>query len=493
MSGFGSSATTTKRAASDPTKHVNYVLGMVLGVDDFTQEFAYLSERDRWLARDLLGYGTAWGLAVTTALGSRGPEVRVSPGVALSPRGQLVRVSTTQCASLNDWLKSQGSALVSHDATQPVRAYVVLCYRECLTDPVPVPGEPCRSEDDAMAPSRVTDDFKLELRLQPPEEPTEEQAVRDLVRWLRMHVQPVHSVDEAVSEDQFLKLLRDAVVPPASEGPDTDWFSDTSPADPIKVHVDNLERFLRAALRVWVTELRALWRPNWLGEAQGCHQPVSAEPISNVDCLPLGALELPVVKELGSGDWKVQDGAAILIGEEPRPYLLHLRLLQEWALAGPLHDPSAVHHPAGLTAYSVVAAGALPIMTSGDSGVTGYNNLRIEAVDKGYALLTFDGYDYQPERWQYVVKLTLQEEDAGLTLPTLTILRMDGDGIHLRIRERDDHVGTDQLSQMFVIAEVSQYILPPNMALRAGRPRPPAPAPAPAPARPSPRRRGGGR
>jgi len=34
----------------DPGKHVNYTYGMVLGVDDFTQEFAYLSAHDRQLA-----------------------------------------------------------------------------------------------------------------------------------------------------------------------------------------------------------------------------------------------------------------------------------------------------------------------------------------------------------------------------------------------------------------------------------------------------------
>ena len=34
-------------SAPDPSKHVNFTLGMVLGVDDFTQEFAYLSGRER--------------------------------------------------------------------------------------------------------------------------------------------------------------------------------------------------------------------------------------------------------------------------------------------------------------------------------------------------------------------------------------------------------------------------------------------------------------
>ena len=39
-------------ADPNPAKHVNFNVGMVLGVDDFTQEFAYLSGRDQWLARD---------------------------------------------------------------------------------------------------------------------------------------------------------------------------------------------------------------------------------------------------------------------------------------------------------------------------------------------------------------------------------------------------------------------------------------------------------
>jgi hypothetical protein len=68
-------------APLDPSKHVNFTLGMVLGVDDFGQEFAYHSARDKWLARDLLGAGTVRGLAVTTTTDARGPEVVVAAGV----------------------------------------------------------------------------------------------------------------------------------------------------------------------------------------------------------------------------------------------------------------------------------------------------------------------------------------------------------------------------------------------------------------------------
>src|SRR5882724_9624666 len=89
----------------DPAKHVNYNLGMVLGVDDFTQEFAYLSGRDQWIVRDLIGYGTARGLKVSAEDDSeKGPRVVVESGVAVSPGGQMICVPSAQCAYLRDWV-----------------------------------------------------------------------------------------------------------------------------------------------------------------------------------------------------------------------------------------------------------------------------------------------------------------------------------------------------------------------------------------------------
>src|SRR5882762_8887807 len=105
MSCFSANATTANVAESDPTKHVNFNVGMVLGVDDFTQEFAYLSGRDQWMARDLIGYGTVRGLKVAVDVdATKGPRVVVEPGVAASPRGQMICVPAAQCAYLNDWL-----------------------------------------------------------------------------------------------------------------------------------------------------------------------------------------------------------------------------------------------------------------------------------------------------------------------------------------------------------------------------------------------------
>src|SRR5512134_1723905 len=104
MNGFQNQVASPSKTALDPTKHVKFNLVMVLGVDDFDQEFTYLSHRDQWLARDLIGYGTVCGLQVTVETDSRGPRVLVSPGVAVNPQGQLIRVTLAQCAYVNDWL-----------------------------------------------------------------------------------------------------------------------------------------------------------------------------------------------------------------------------------------------------------------------------------------------------------------------------------------------------------------------------------------------------
>src|SRR5262245_44783714 len=171
MSSFAPRAAILPATPADPAKHVNYTLGMVLGVDDFTQEFAYLSGRDQWLARDLIGYGTFCGLRVTAEVRNNRLEVVVTAGAALTPRGQLVRVPADRCAPLADWLAAHRQDLLDRVGPPPAGAvtlYAVLCYRDCPTDMVPIPGEPCRSEDETTAPSRLADTFRLELRFDPP-------------------------------------------------------------------------------------------------------------------------------------------------------------------------------------------------------------------------------------------------------------------------------------------------------------------------------------
>ena len=128
---------------------------------------------------------------------STGPRVSVAPGSAVTPCGRLVCVSPAQCAVLNEWLARHDAEVRErlaalglgprrldgprphprprrerrHARPRPSRRTSCSARRDCLTDDLPIPGEPCRTEDALSAPSRVKDDFRLELRLDPPAAP----------------------------------------------------------------------------------------------------------------------------------------------------------------------------------------------------------------------------------------------------------------------------------------------------------------------------------
>jgi hypothetical protein len=335
-------------SAPDPSKHVNFTTGMVLGVDDFTQEFAYLSGRDQWLARDLLGYGTASGLRVRVDDKSN-PRVVVEAGTALSPGGRLVRVRPAQCAQLRDWVRENQAAVRESlgGISSPVspldgtlQLYVVLCYRDCPVDMVPIPGEPCRTEEDSMAPSRLRDDFRLELRTSAPYQ-IEEVALRDFVKWMHHSIEVTNTPGSFPDLEQFLEEIRGAVLQPGSP-PDSppaspphlppDFMKDV-PAIFLRVHPSDACRYLSAAFRLWVTELRPLWRPATLGEPPCCGGQKEPDP-TDEDCVLLARLDVPVVEDALTKELLIDGGAQVAVDQEARPVLAHQRFLQEWMLCG---------------------------------------------------------------------------------------------------------------------------------------------------------------
>jgi hypothetical protein len=317
--------------APDPTKHVNFVRGMVLGEDDFKQEFAWLSGRDQWLARDAVGYGTLRGLKVQVEPdGGSGPRIYVHPGAALTPAGQLVCVPAPQCADLNDWLLKHADAVAS-PPQNPLSLYVVLCYRECPTDNVPIPGEPCRSEDQLVQPSRLRDDFVLEISLKAPEH-REERALSEFCRWLRQ----VDMTDDTVTSPPlpvFLEWLRSRGAAPDSPPP-------ASPPEGPRVHPDDAAAYLRAAFHLWTTELRPKWHGRWYGCAPGEKEPAPLE-----DCVLLAEIQVPLVFNAATGAYQVSDAAPAGVIDAERPYLLHLRMLQEWLIGGASGLPAGASGP----------------------------------------------------------------------------------------------------------------------------------------------------
>ena len=348
----------------DPKKCVNYTFGMVLGVDDFQQEQAYFLGKHQWHHRALHGYGTVNGLQISRQNGANGPEILVAPGRAIDPLGRDIGVTPDQCARLNDWLRTNREKLeLPENADFEQTLYVILCHRECATDLVPIPGEPCRSQQEAMAASRLQDDFELKLALTPPRQ-IEEETIREFGALLgRIEIRS--EAPEHLSQDDLLALIRqlDAAPgsPPLSSPPGDD--------DILYLHPATAAEDLRAALRVWVTEVR----PKLL-----------AEDVANNNHDDYGVLLARLDFHVNLG--LTVDFNSIRIEEEERPYALSTRLLQEWLLCGrtaqlsgeklqALNELSDVNAPSPANGQVLTRQGGKWVAATPAAGVTDHGAL----------------------------------------------------------------------------------------------------------------------
>jgi hypothetical protein len=471
----------TAGVTPDPTKHVNYVLGMVLGADDFLQEFGYHAERGRWAARDLAGYGTTCGLHVTVERNGDA-LVRVEPGLAVLPSGQLVRVTPVQCASLNGWLEAHEQEPRLHDPPgRRIRLYVTLGYRPCLTDQRPVPGEPCRSETDVLQPGRITDGFDLQLGLDPPAQ-DEEEAIRGFLAWLRENVEAEDQSSIAVTPAEFADAVVRGFAPEAE--------SASVPAAPVSVPLvvpaGRGTEYLRAALGAWVTRIRKRRRPNFLGEVHSCEGNLAPQGNRGGDRLLLAAVDVELDRRPGDTHWAVKGLPAV--DESDRPLLVSSRLLLEallaagaggaFAWAPPTPQPPPLPRPplgpqapsgtrlaeraAAAPEYAVVAAG----LVSAGSTTPGYRGLRVAKVlGPGALLLTFDALG-EPERGEarYVVKaMPAQPADDALPAKESITVSYGGyreaargapAGLVLRVRDGGALVSKARLEAMELAVEV---------------------------------------
>ena len=375
MSDFTSDAPTS--SVSDPSKRVRYSTGLVLGVDEFTQDQAYFMERDRLLTRALHGYGIVQGLRVHLDSSEDLLQVRVEPGLAVEQSGQHVCVERAQCAVIKDWLAQQkpsevfpsygsgGGSSTPDVEPKEVCISVVLRYGTCATDFVPIPGEPCRSAEESRAASRLADDFSLALEFKknrPPQ--VEEHAIRLLGRLLRaLEVRPsgpylsndtlralVKEVPQVLVsvDDQNTVTVKDGVsVTDLAEaagvtGAEGVVLPEDDGDEPLLwVGPGQEATLLRAVEETWVRDARrSLLRKGYDPEknplkagqgADGRCQPVP----KGDDGVVLGTLCLSVEP---NGDGGLQpEGESLSVGDveestDDRPHLLTTRVLQESGL-----------------------------------------------------------------------------------------------------------------------------------------------------------------
>jgi len=424
----------------DPLKRVNYTFGLVLGVDEFEQEQTYFREKDKSHSRILHGYGTDYGLAVSIGNdGTSDVEVRIACGVAVNPQGQEIHVSRTMCARINDWLGKYKDSLQNIFGTPPVSVAlcVVLCYRECLTDSVPIPGEPCRTQSDSMAPSHISEAFELKLCLDPDTLPlsppvdisalpagltlrptqAEEEAIREF-RKLLQRVQVSDVASQYVTQQQLDDMVRQLTAPePLTSIP--------SSGPTIYIHPADAPEMLRHALLVWVTEVRP---------ALNAVPPMTACDETAEQCVFLARLNFSV-----GNIWQVL--GSITIDESDRPFLVQTRLLQEAALLGLLGGGASV----SAASSSVVAAGVFQINGSAaipvGPTIGGLTATTSGTLPPGGYLLNWSGgkpyvnpLGSPPNLRMYVVKGTPYTSSIA-SQAIFEVMKFSADGIVVRVLE----------------------------------------------------------
>ena len=122
----------------------NYYTGMLLTSEDFTNEQAYFLEKLRLHNRYLHGWGVACGFEVFI----RDEFVVVEPGFAVDCAGNQIMLSTPM------------EAIVPSDKR---RIYIIAEYKEKKVNPVRVPGEPSRTEEDLYEMSRSQEICQLKF------------------------------------------------------------------------------------------------------------------------------------------------------------------------------------------------------------------------------------------------------------------------------------------------------------------------------------------
>lgn len=319
----------------DPNKRVNYIHGLVLGVDEFKQEEFYLLEKDKQHNRSLHGYGTVCGLKVDQQTTSAGVEIQVDPGMAIAPNGQVIQIPRSQCSVIDEWLASHSDEVAEQlgsPADGTLSLYLMLCYRECKTDLVPIPTGPCQSPEDSTAASRIADDFSLSFELSPPPEIHFQSSMQGLTDLL-LNI-PVEAGGEMTIDD-IKELVRtlipgDAVSSPPEAGPSSPPISSppiSSPDLAGAIAPGDVQELFNAAFLVWVTEVKPCLIADSVSSAI---ETVPSEPFQS--CVFLAQINVDV--ETVDGITRIDAGSSVIIDEEFRQYLLNTQSIQNYL--GPL-------------------------------------------------------------------------------------------------------------------------------------------------------------
>jgi hypothetical protein len=147
---------------------LRYAYGLRLGAVELSDEQAFLVGKHRFHNVRSHGAGVLCGLRVGRFVWPQGaPEhapatmLRVCRGAALDCCGREILVPCDQCIDVVAWLAANVHRLKLDDKPRCLPIWVGLRYRECPSDPAPVPRDPCGCDDGGCAFTRVRESFEL--------------------------------------------------------------------------------------------------------------------------------------------------------------------------------------------------------------------------------------------------------------------------------------------------------------------------------------------
>jgi len=339
-----------------PDLRVFYQYGMVLGLDDFVQEQTHNLGLDYHHERALHGYGTVYGLHVTTSTPPDAPDdvtLTVEPGMAVDQWGRELTVPSAQCARLGAWLAAQevassGTIESNLGISGELVVYVTAAYAECADDLVPLPGQPCSTSSQIQQPSRLRDAWDIQLSWTPPAMPAWD-AVRQLAELLNS-IELVSGPDLSLASDE--QAIIDAVLalpsPAIPSGSPPAPVSYQLPADAADAAFDRI-------FTAWVTEVRPQLAPDLTAPDPNGDPSILLATVTFTPQTPFSTSS-PVITSYADPD------------DTGRPYLLHTGLIQELRLGGlagvaPAPSPPPLVQEA-VTLSSMVNSDGVPTLTA---------------------------------------------------------------------------------------------------------------------------------
>lgn len=139
----------------------NYFYGKRLDVPQFRMEQEYGKDKQWLINRLTLGKGVLCGLAVTNQQNT----LSVAPGVAIDALGREIIVNVQ--SAIDPWAPPAACCGDAPGATTAARGpsgivTLWLCYRECLTDQMPVLVSDCEVREEC-APGTIVETFSLKI------------------------------------------------------------------------------------------------------------------------------------------------------------------------------------------------------------------------------------------------------------------------------------------------------------------------------------------